>query len=78
MLVPISLVHALGIPVSATGQRVMQPEDVRYFYEAGCKGFMLGVVAFRAAQEAYDGGDTVTPEICLRVTSEFREAIEKL
>lgn len=73
-----ALVDMLKKPVIATGQRIMKPEDVKYFYDVGCKAFMLGVIAFRAAQEKYDGGDTVTPEICYRVTSEFREAIEKL
>lgn len=65
-------------PVIATGQRVIRPEDLRYYADAGCKAFMLGVVAFRAAQQAFDGSDIVTPETCYRVTSQFREAVEKL
>ena len=73
-----AMTDALQKPVIATGQRLVKPEEVKYFYEAGCKGFMLGVVAFLAAQEEYDGGRTVTPEICLRVTEQFREAVEKL
>lgn len=72
------LVETIGKPVIATGQRVIRPDDVKYYYDVGCKAFMLGVVAFRAAQEAYDGGDIVTPETCYRLTSEFREAVEKL
>lgn len=73
-----ALVDIVKKPVIATGQRVLKPEDLKYFYDAGCKAFMLGVVAFRAAQEAYDGGNIVTPEVCYRLTSEFREAVEKL
>lgn len=73
-----ALVDIVKKPVIATGQRVIRPEDLKHFYDAGCKAFMLGVVAFRAAQEQYDGGDTVTPETCYRLTSEFREAVEKL
>lgn len=73
-----ALVEAVRKPVIATGQRVVRPDDLKYFYDAGCKAFMLGVVAFRAAQEAYDGGDIVTPETCYRLTCEFREAVEKL
>ena len=73
-----ALVDTVKKPVIATGQRICKPEDLKYFRDAGCKAFMLGVVAFRAAQEAYGGGDTVTPETCYRVTSEFRSAVEKL
>lgn len=73
-----ALVDIVKKPVIATGQRVCGPEDLKYFYDAGCKAFMLGVVAFRAAQEQNGGGDTVTPETCYRLTSEFREAVEKL
>lgn len=73
-----AIVDTVKKPVIATGQRVLKPEEVKHFYDAGCKAFMLGVVAFRAAQEAYDGGSVVTPEICYRLTSEFREAVEKL
>lgn len=73
-----ALVDIVKKPVIATGQRVCRPEDLKCFYDAGCKAFMLGVVAFRAAQEQYGGGDIVTPETCYRLTSQFREAVEKL
>lgn len=73
-----ALAEAVRKPVIATGQRVIRPDDLKYFYDAGCKAFMLGVVAFRAAQEARDGGNVVTPETCYRLTCEFREAVEKL
>ncbi len=70
------IVQRLNQPVIATVQRCIKPSDVKYYYEAGCKGIMLGVISFKAAQ-AEIGGD-LSPETCLRVTDEFREAIEKL
>ncbi len=72
-----ALTKQLHQPVIATGQRIVTPDDMRYFYDAGCKCFMLGVVAFQAYQEELGGGP-LTPETCTRLTEMYREAIEKL
>ncbi len=69
-----AITKMLHQPIIATGQRIMQPKDVRHLYEAGCKAFMVGNIAFIGG-----GQDSVpTPETCLRVTAAFREEIEKL
>ena len=67
-----AVVKASSKPVIATAQRIMTPQDVKYFYELGCKGLMIGGTIFNG-----EDGES-TPETCYRVTSEFREAIEKL
>lgn len=66
-----AVVKSVSKPVLATAQRVMRPQDVKCFYDVGCKGLMIGGIVFKEFGE-------VTPELCYRVTSEYREAIEKL
>ena len=67
-----AVVKSASKPVVATAQRRMTPQDVKCFYELGCKGLMIGGMIFN-----HEGGEA-TPESCYRITSEFREAIEKL
>lgn len=67
-----AVVKSTSKPVIGTAQRVMRPQDVKCFYELGCKGLMIGGTIFN------DENGECTPEICYRVTSEFREAIDKL
>ncbi|MDR1801445.1 MAG: hypothetical protein LBQ95_06375 [Lachnospiraceae bacterium] len=66
-----AFVKTVKKPVIATAQRVMRPQDVRHFYEAGCKAFMLGIILFNA------NGD-MTPESVMRTVDAFRNEIEKL
>ena len=69
-----SMVKRLHQPIISTGQRHIKPSEIKHLYEAGCKAFMVGNVAFMA--NSPDG--KLTPEICLRTTAAFREAIDKL
>ncbi len=69
-----SITKRLHQPIIATAEKKLRPKDVKHFYEAGCKALMIGNVAFIA--ESPDGKPT--PDVCLRVTTAFREAIDKL
>ncbi len=71
-----SVVKKIHKPVIATAQCALKPEEVKYYYEAGCKSLMIGVVLFLIEQEKYGG--KLTADTCKRVTAQFREAIEKL
>jgi len=61
------LVENVDKPVVVPTQRIIEPEEVRFLYELGVKGIMIGAIVT---------GNTV--EGVERTTSLFREAINKL
>lgn len=58
-----------GKPTLIPTQKKIQPEEVKYLYEAGCKAVMIGAIVMGKEPDA---------ETVFRVTTEFRNAVDRL